>query len=251
MTNVILHGALARRFGKIHRYNINKPVDAVRALMATQKGFRNILKRWGREGKLYEIICDGRVVETEEDLLHGRPIETVEIVPVVMGASRVLKIIVGVIMIIIGVVLTAYGYGALGKIFIRLGAALIIGGVMEILFPPPSADPGQFHTEAQGKSFLFANVQNTTNRGLPVQIGYGRLRVGSQIVSTELASTRLGNSSWSYGIRGGGAESDGSQTYENWIAMRQEQQRQGLFEVINVIQYKHWTEQFPEDGRIG
>jgi len=182
MTEVILHGALGKRFGRFHSFNIGKPIDAIRALIANKKSFRHVLKSWGRKGRLYEIICDGQLITDETELINPRKIKLVEIVPIIIGTSRALKIVVGAILVIVGAV-TGINF------FVNIGVALIVGGVMELLFPVQTPS---FHTEAQAKSFLFSSTQNSTSRGQPVQIGYGRLRAGSQVISTSLEPSRLG-----------------------------------------------------------
>jgi len=190
MTEVILHGALGRKFGKVHYFNINKPIDAIRALMANKKGFRHALKAWGRKGFLYEMICNGNLIENEQELLNTQNIKRIELAPVILGASKEIKIVLGVILIVVGAIFIATGWLApLGKFMVSMGVGLLIGGILEILFP---VSIPSFHTEAAGRSFIFSTTGNSTTRGAPVQIGYGRLRVGSQVISTNLEPTRLG-----------------------------------------------------------
>lgn len=197
MTEIILHGALGRRFGRRHLFNIGKPIDAVRALMANKKGFRRALKSWGREGKLYEVICDGKLIDTEQEFINSQRIEKIEIVPTIMGTSGVVKFVVGVILIVVGVIVSPFA-PFIGKALITVGASLVIGGVLEMLFPVQTPS---FHTEAAGKSFLFSGVTNTTSRGGPVQVGYGRMRVGSQVISTALEPSRFGGANNELGER--------------------------------------------------
>jgi len=182
MTQIVLHGALGKEFGKFHNFNIGRPIDAIRALMANKRGFRHALKAWGRKGRFYEIICDGEAITEENELIHRKKINRIDIVPAILGTSKVVKIIIGVVLIIVGVIFKQ-------PWLIKLGAGLIIGGVMEMLFPP---EMPSFHTEAQGRSFIFSTTTNSTSRGTPVQIGYGRLRIGSQVISTTLEPVRLG-----------------------------------------------------------
>jgi predicted phage tail protein len=188
MTNIILHGILGKRFGEEHQYNIGKPIDALRALMANKKGFTKAVKTWGRKGRLYEIICDGKLMDNELELNSTKKINTIEIVPIILGSSGVVKMIIGVILIIVGVILLPYG--GIGKFFISVGVSFVLGGLIEILFPTQIPS---FHTEATARSFTFSSAENSTTRGNPVQLGYGRLRIGSQVVSTVLEPARLGS----------------------------------------------------------
>ena len=194
MTNVILHGLLGKRFGTHHKFRVFKPVDAFRALMANKKGFRSAIKKWGRKGRLYEIICDGQVVENENDFVNPRNIKTIEIVPIIIGAGigDWWKAVVGFILVVVGVIINVVSGGALspiGNALIGMGIGLIAMNIMEILFPPQTPS---FETEAAARSFTFATTSNTTSRGSSVQIGYGRYRMGSQVISTVLEPKRIG-----------------------------------------------------------
>ena len=201
MTEVILHGALGKKFGRSHCFNIGKPVDAIRALMANKKGFRRALRTWGKKGRLYEIVCDGELIENETELLNKRRLDRVEIVPTIVGTSKAVKIIVGVVLIVVGVILEFYfpGNPFSGYLY-SMGAGLILGGVLEILFPVQTPS---FHTDAATRSFLFSSTTNSTTRGGAVQIGYGRVRTGSQVISTVLEPSRMGGGNANGGWNGG------------------------------------------------
>jgi len=203
MTDVILHGALGRRFGKHHRFFVKKPIDAVRALMANKKGFHKISRQWGREGKFYEIICDGKLIETEGEAMLDGGYRSIHIVPIIIGTGNALKIGLGIFFVVIGVV---FGQGWL----VMAGISLIVGGVMGYLFPPTMASPS-FSSSPNTKSFLFSSLQNSTSRGAPVQIGYGRLKVGSQVISTALEPSRViqgGSTAFQVGNGAGGGGED-------------------------------------------
>jgi predicted phage tail protein len=192
MTNIILHGALGKRFGKEHKFFVRKPVDAIRALMANKKGFSHAFRTWGQKGKLYEIICDDVLIDSDDLLLQEKNINEIHIVPTVIGSGNTLRIIIGVVLVIVGLLINYFSGGTLsglGNFLIQLGIGMIVGGILGILFPP--AVP-QFEAAISSKSFVFSSLGNETTRGGPVKIGYGRLRVGSNVVSTALEPTRLG-----------------------------------------------------------
>lgn len=185
MTSVILHGKLGKKFGKHHKFLIKKPIDAIKALMANKKGFYKAYKTWGREGKLYQIICDNKIIETNDELVNNKEIKEIHICPIIAGAGDnvqgIGQIIVGTLLIVVGV-MTSNPY------LINAGIAIAVGGVMSILFPPPTPT---FESNVQSKSFLFSSTENSTVQGVPVPIGYGRLRVGSKVISTSLQPKRL------------------------------------------------------------
>tara|TARA_Y100000004_G_scaffold154038_1_gene178048 strand:- start:293 stop:958 length:666 start_codon:yes stop_codon:yes gene_type:complete len=74
----------------------------------------------------------------------------------------------------------AFGSAALGLI----GASLVLNGVAQMISPQP--DFGSFDESAQLESFFFSNVVNTSKQGLPVPVAYGRVIVGSAVISSGL-----------------------------------------------------------------
>jgi len=50
------------------------------------------------------------------------------------------------------------------------------------------AAPGIAEKEANRPSFLFSNVVNTTAQGHCVPVGYGRMRVGSAVISAGITT---------------------------------------------------------------
>jgi predicted phage tail protein len=136
-------------------------------------------------------------VDTDPDQLHypaGR--SDIRIIPVVVGAGTVGRIIagVGLIALSFGVASLAAGavwagtlsYGtaqAIGyaaTIGIGIGASLALSGVAQLLTPIPQT------TKDQGdprKSFSFSGIQNTTRQGTPVPVIYGETLVGSVVIS--------------------------------------------------------------------
>lgn len=190
MTSVILHGRLGREFGEHHKFLVRKPIDAIRALIANKKGFYKAFKTWGKEGKLYQIICDDKIIENENELNNLKKINEIHICPVIIGAGGdggVVQTVVGVILIVVGLAISPYAPGV-GAVLVDIGIAMVVGGVMAMLFPPPTPT---FESNIQSKSFLFSSTENSTVQGVPVPIGYGRMRVGSKVISTSLQPRRF------------------------------------------------------------
>ena len=177
MKTLLLYGAIGNQFGKIHHYEVSSPAEAVKALSVTLKGFKKVFA----EG-YYRILIGGK---TDLDISEtANPVsdkETIRIVPVIAGAnSGPLKIIAGAALIVVGAV-------TLFAPAVNLGTALIIGGVSEMLFPPPSAAGDSQERPENKPSFIFNGAINTTRQGNPVPICYGRMIVGSQVISAGLS----------------------------------------------------------------
>jgi len=192
----MLYGKLGRDYGRVHRYDVVSPAQAIKALSVTIKGFKQSFI----DGGYYRVLIGGK---TELDINETiNPIsnkETIRIVPVVAGASGLGKIIVGAGLIYFSGGLAA-GFGATAatagfagitaSTFSSVGVSLIIGGVSQLLFSP-QLQTGSSERAENRPSFIFNGAVNTTRQGNPVPICYGRMIVGSQVISAGLTVTQL------------------------------------------------------------
>jgi predicted phage tail protein len=185
MMTVMLYGHLGRAFGRVHQYEVKNAAEAVRALCTTLKGFRQAVI----DGGAYRVLVGGSEA-LPVDRLHD-PVsqrKTIRIVPVVAGASKGIGIIVGAVLIAVGYFFpgpwTPYLYNA--------GAAMIIGGVSQLLFAPKLAQPGANDRVENRPSYTFDGAVNTAAQGNPVPVLYGGpLIVGSQVVSAGLSVEQI------------------------------------------------------------
>ena len=71
-----------------------------------------------------------------------------------------------------------------------IGAALVLTGVSEMLFPLP--EPQKFNSEEDPQlSFNFSGVQNTSRAGTPVPIVYGEIITGSVVISAAVDTNQV------------------------------------------------------------
>lgn len=201
LTNIKLHGILGDEVGiKECNLSISSVSEGIRALEAlTRNKLYKFFRDKDSEGIAYKVLINGREAETsglkEEDIdgiknselcMNFEDLKTIDIVPVIQGAGKagsIGAIVLGVILVIVGAILTAYGLGAGGVPLITAGIGLIAGGVMYLLSSPPKIDDFREVKGGGRTSYLFSGPQNTTREGGPVPVGYGRMIVGSQVVS--------------------------------------------------------------------
>lgn len=82
----------------------------------------------------------------------------------------------------LGVGGAAGGFSAAG--FLKaIAVSVAISFVMQALFKPP--DPPKPGVQISTKSYLLSGSQNKTAQGVPIPVGYGRLKVGSAAISTK------------------------------------------------------------------
>lgn len=209
MVKVYLHGALGKEVGEEWDLDISTPREAFRAIEAnTQKLFKYLIEK-DKEGIKYNVFLDNDSVGEEElelDISHRTKIH---VVPQLDGASDWGTFWEGGGEY--GSYLLAGGYtadaisssgligdgwfasavGWLGNLSMEAGAALILQGLISTLMEEPEhpevadkADP------LETSSFIFQNPINNVAQGEVVPVGYGRLRIGSHVLSSSILNSR-------------------------------------------------------------
>lgn len=177
-----LYGKLGARFGRVHRLAVANAAEAARALCVLLPGFKQELATSEERGVRYAVFVGKDNVG--EDRLHEPPgNEDIRIAPVLHGSKRagVLQTIVGAVLVVVGAVISYFTVG-LGAPIMKLGAAMILGGVVQMLSPQPRGLSAK-DSPNNGASYNFNGPVNTTAQGNPVPILYGRLVVGSAVIS--------------------------------------------------------------------
>jgi predicted phage tail protein len=125
--------------------------------------------------------------------------EVFSITPVVAGAGRGTgQILAGLALVTAAVVLAPTGgggfLGATGSGFLSasassaigsIGVSLALSGIATAISPQPTLDT-TLDESVQLESFTFSNVVNTSRQGMPCPIAYGRVFVGSAVLSSGL-----------------------------------------------------------------
>jgi len=70
------------------------------------------------------------------------------------------------------------------------GVSLILGGVAELIFGKNTSD-GTTENANNRPSYAFGGAINTIGQGNPVPILYGRLEVGSQVISAGISTQQV------------------------------------------------------------
>lgn len=191
LREVRLYGELGRQFGRVHRLAVRDAAEAVRALCAIRPGFEAAVLKIA-EG--YRVSVGRRRLDEAEQLHDpsGRR-EVIRIVPVVAGGkSKWVGIILGAALIAasfflpVAPLIAGVASSSLAAIAFGVGASLVLGGIAQMLTPTPK-QPAANDVENK-PSYVFNGPQNTSAQGLPVPVGYGRMIVGSNVVSLGLTS---------------------------------------------------------------
>ncbi|EKV7165049.1 tail assembly protein [Citrobacter freundii] len=186
MTRIELGGVLGKIFGRTHDRLIRTTAEAINALSKTICGFEQYLNTSKNRGLTYAVFKGKRNIG-KDDLCFPVTGEVIRIIPVVIGSKKagLLQTVLGAVLVVIGVAvgylsggtLSAVGYGAA-----KLGAAMMLGGVVQMLSPQPAGLASKQDAENRA-SYAFGGVTNTAAQGNPVPILYGRRRIGGAIIS--------------------------------------------------------------------
>lgn len=179
MTQIELGGILGKTFGKTHNRLVSTTREACRALAATVEGFEQFMNSSKQRGLTYAVFR-GKKNIGEDDL--GFPVtgDVIRIVPVVIGSKKagLLQTILGAVLVVVGVITSAYG----GGVLIGPGVALMAGGVIQMLSPQAAGLASKQSADNQA-SYAFGGVTNTAAQGYPVPLLYGKRRIGGAIIS--------------------------------------------------------------------
>tara|TARA_R100001082_G_scaffold109377_1_gene86433 strand:- start:89 stop:712 length:624 start_codon:yes stop_codon:yes gene_type:complete len=204
LRKVKLYGKLAKFIGhRVLEADVNSAAEAIRFLLANWPELESHMR-----DQYYKISAEEWEM-TEEELHYPVGGSDISIVPVVGGAGRGSgKILLG--MAIIGaailfpgsIAFTGGGFGvaaagtaagtaawaAGSAILANVGMYLILTGVAQSLTPVPDTPDSM---QDPKNSFSFSGTGNVSRAGVPVPICYGKVFVGSIVVSAAIDTNQV------------------------------------------------------------
>lgn len=187
MINIELLGPLAKVFGKSHNRLITSKSEAIHSLCKTIEGFERYLNTSKSRGLTYAIF-EGKKNIGVNDLAFPVTDKVIRIVPIVIGSKKagLLQTVLGAVLVVVGALGAtlgqAWGGAAWGPAVMKIGAALALGGVVQMLSPQPAGLASKQSADNRA-SYAFGGVTNTAAQGYPVPLLYGRRRIGGAIIS--------------------------------------------------------------------
>ena len=155
MKQIFLHGKLGEKFGKEWNLDVSTPAEAIRAICVNKPAFYKYIADKSMDGANYALKIGKQFISKDEMHLITEDEEPYHIITAPAGSADI------AIMILMSIAAAAVSY---------------------ILFsqskPPRPEDP------VSKSSYLFQGATNTVAQGNFVPIGYGRLRVGSAVISS-------------------------------------------------------------------
>jgi len=199
MRLIKVYGSLAKFLGqRSFRAAVSTPAEAVRFLVANFPGLQAHMAE--REYK----VSAGKIqlsIGDEPQQLH-MPIgsaDVIRIVPVLIGAGDVGKILGGIALVALSLLFApgaalagAFTLGSQAvSIGVGIGLSLTLSGVASLLSPVPQLGAGNDTDADPKKSYSFSGIQNVSRSGVPVPIIYGEVLVGSVVISAGLTSNEV------------------------------------------------------------
>lgn len=174
MVNVRFYGSL-KQFGAEFRLDCKTPAEVVQALTSQIPKLRQFIQQGLFTVRVGREYLDNRYLEQGLNQ-HLKDDSTVHFTPVLKGSKKagLFQTIVGAVMVVVGAVFQQY-------YLVGAGIAMVAGGVAQMLTKMPSMSTGKDAERKQSTSF--SNLSNMAAQGRPMPLAYGRIRVGSLIIS--------------------------------------------------------------------
>ena len=127
-------------------------------------------KRKGVCMRLLLIRKDLMIIKT-----HHNPndITSIDLVPAIAGG---------------GPIAAAVTWLVGGTLLANITLAVIFAAISYALTPAPDTEQVEGTAGASKSSMIFGNTVNTATQGAPLPLGYGRLKVGSQVIQATIKS---------------------------------------------------------------
>lgn len=199
MKTVKVYGALKKYLGQgTFSFDVTTPAEAIQALCVNFKGLDQYLVDSEKDGVAYKVKVGKEKIEKSNIKDLGLPWsyrDVFSIRPVIQGAGRGLgRFLTGALLLgagflipaswsigTLGLTKTAIGVGATLK---KFGVLMMLSGAAEMLSPQPELPDMQQANLLE--SFSISGLRNVDQVGTPIPITYGRVFVGSTVISTGL-----------------------------------------------------------------
>lgn len=197
LVEIKLHGILGERVGETWKLAVKSVGEAMRGIevLSGHKLYKNLIEN-DKKGVQYRVLINQRDFFAPQKIDIDKPdtimvselsmkinnLKSIDVVPILAGSGDnfldILQVIIGVVLIIVAVV--SQQWWTVPAILAGLG--FVASGVMGLLTKPPSLDSYQ---ASQKKSYLFSGPSNVVDEGIPVPVVYGKLLVGSIVMSAD------------------------------------------------------------------
>lgn len=185
MREIRLYGKLGREFGRVHRLAVDGAAEAIRALCANFERFEQALL--GHPTGFTVMVGDRILMDADEVRDPSGAGDVIRIIPATAGSkSKFLGMLLGGVLIAASFFIP--GLPALAsQVLLGIGASMVLGGIAQMLSPTPKQPAGADEAPDNKPSYVFNGPLNTSIQGGAVPIGYGRMIIGSAVISAGMS----------------------------------------------------------------
>jgi predicted phage tail protein len=184
MRTIKLGGVLGKKFGKQYTLDVHSFRDAMAALCMMKPGFEKYLRTAEERGLVFAVFVDERNLGEQELDLVGRAEGDIRIQPIVQGSKQagMFQTLLGVVLIVAGL-FTGGTTTGLGLGLLAAGAAVGLGGVVQMLSPATNATAEGKNDDGNNPSYGFGGAVTTIAQGNPYPLLYGEREIGGAVES--------------------------------------------------------------------
>tara|TARA_R100001086_G_C11826293_1_gene255430 strand:+ start:63 stop:662 length:600 start_codon:yes stop_codon:yes gene_type:complete len=194
LKKITVYGTLRKFLGQAEfEVDLNTPKEAISFLVCNFKGIEKHMAE-----QFYTIQVGAKVIT--EDLLNFRSEDDIKIIPVVSG--NIFGIILGYGLKFLG---GSIGTKLLGSKILAtiattalttIGTSMIVDGVTSMLTPQqntvsPTSSQSSLDPSALASNYSFTGLTNISQAGVPVNLVYGEILVGSIVVSNGVDTVQV------------------------------------------------------------
>lgn len=202
-----LYGDMGKRFGKVHKIDVETVAEGLRAIGIRKPGFTAYLQE--RHDQPFKVLRGGEAILTEQEL--AGPVsqaEEIKIIPMVAGANS--GFITGALLWVAAAAAYMTGFWAVGDVLYTMGQAAMISGVSQLLAPSPKSAGAGLDGSKDTETWAFGSPTLTTGQGGAVPLLYGTSLIGGALISCGITAEM-----WQKGGFGGLCATDDGTQYGN------------------------------------
>lgn len=191
-----LSGALGRMCGRRHFVHLDSktPAEATRWLITQFPEARRYLAHAKEQGIVFAVFRGKQRENIGVEHMNEPGGKVICFAPVIAGSKRA-----GALQTIIGIILIAVSFIPGFQALATVGIGLVAGGVVQMLTPIPKLGKSADSAGNQASS-MFNGPINTTAQGGCVPVAYGRVRVGSAVISAGMVAEDYSSATSNIGL---------------------------------------------------
>ena len=194
LKKIKVYGTLRKFLGQAEfEVDLNKPIEAISFLKCNFKGVEEHMAK-----QHYRIQCGSKIIT--EDLLNLNTQDDIKIIPLVHGNFLPILLGAGALFGSSAIAATTFGSTILGTLLTSaltsIGTSMLIDGVTSMLSPQqstmsPTSQQDSLDPAALASNYSFTGLTNISNAGVPVNLVYGEIVVGSVVVSNGVDTVQV------------------------------------------------------------